>query len=609
MENTKGYKGGMEIGWNIAVDALSTIVTISDSKLNKLLIGFADGEPAFISDLVLRQPTNFDLNNIHVVNTEIQTQWGVFMTGGPAEIINSEGLFIFMTGGSADILVANSDVGEIDPRNYTGTLIYENSTWHSGYEIFENSHIKIRGSVRMLPTAPIFDQTSTMTRTYDVVLLDDLEGSPFEGINLTLLKDGIVAWNGTTDTEGKVSFDITFDYDNFDDEWILSTDANHIHLNKTISIFISNPVMINLELEEDSTHYRPVLHVAENPNFPSGTRESPYPTIQEAVDNSGGNIVYVHSGTYPGYIAPGNTRGGIILRDSVTVLGAGADLTILTGSVIAEDVSGARISGFSIEDGIQARNSSLSLTNSIIVDFAGTAIWGVHSDFQVINNVLTNNGQDAIFLHDSTTAIIKNNIIVHNGSFGISGVESASATVDYNDVWGNTENYLEFIPAGENDISEDPIFVNSNNGNFHLQSGSPCIDAGDPAPQFNDPDGSRNDMGAFGGPFVPKMITSIENNDLFVPGRVALFQNYPNPFNAQTTIRFEVPNGEWINLSVYNTIGQRIRTLLNEKKKAGQYAISWDGTDENGNLLGNGIYFYRITAGDFKYTKKALLLK
>ena len=83
MENTKGYKGGMEIGWNIAVDALSTIVTISDSKLNKLLIGFPDGESAFISDLVLRQPTNFDLNNIHVVNTEIQTQWGVFMTGPP----------------------------------------------------------------------------------------------------------------------------------------------------------------------------------------------------------------------------------------------------------------------------------------------------------------------------------------------------------------------------------------------------------------------------------------------------------------------------------------------------------------------------------------------
>ena len=90
----------------------------------------------------------------------------------------------------------------------------------------------------------------------------------------------------------------------------MSADADHINLNKTVSIFISNPVIINLELEEDSIHYRSVIHVdAENDAFPSGTRESPYPAIQEAIDNSGGDIIYVHPGTYPGYIAPGETRG------------------------------------------------------------------------------------------------------------------------------------------------------------------------------------------------------------------------------------------------------------------------------------------------------------
>jgi len=161
MENTKGYKGGMEIGWNIAVDAVHSIITISNSRLNKLIISYPEGEPAFVSDLVTRQPVSFDLNNIHLVNTEIQTQWGIFMNGGPAEIINSEGLFIFMTGGDADIIVFNSEVGEIDPRNYTGTLIYENCTWLGGYEIFDSSHIKITGNVRMLPTVPIFDQSST----------------------------------------------------------------------------------------------------------------------------------------------------------------------------------------------------------------------------------------------------------------------------------------------------------------------------------------------------------------------------------------------------------------------------------------------------------------
>jgi parallel beta-helix repeat protein len=56
--------------------------------------------------------------------------------------------------------------------------------------------------------------------------------------------------------------------------------------------------------------------------------------------------------------------------------------------------------------------------------------------------------QDAIFLHDSTTATIKNNIIVNNAGFGINGVESTIVTGDYNNIWGNMEDYNEFFPAG-----------------------------------------------------------------------------------------------------------------------------------------------------------------
>jgi hypothetical protein len=280
-ENTKGFKGGVEIGWNIAVDALKSYITISNSKLHKLIIGFPDNEPAYLSNLVTRKPMNFDLNNIHLVNTEVQTQWGVFMNGGPAEIIESEGLFIFMTGGDADIHVFDSEVGEIDPRKYSGTLIFENSTWLGGYEIFDSSEIKIRGSVRMLPTVPIFDKTSTMTRGYDVVLLDDMDDSPFGNVNLTLSKNGTVIWNGMTNSEGEASFDIIFDYDNAGDEWELHADANHIKLNKVISIYSSNPVIINLQLDEDGIDYYPVVHVdAGNQGIPLGTRWRPYSDLQ-----------------------------------------------------------------------------------------------------------------------------------------------------------------------------------------------------------------------------------------------------------------------------------------------------------------------------------------
>ncbi|MEN8250129.1 MAG: T9SS type A sorting domain-containing protein [Bacteroidota bacterium] len=608
-DNDKGYNGGIEMGWNIAADALRANLTISNSKLNRFLFGFPDNAPAHLSGLRIRQPVNIDFNNIHIINTEVQTLWGVFMEGGPAVIDNSEGLWIYMTGGDADVFVQNSKVGEIDPRNYTGTLIYDHSSWEGAYEIWQNSHIKIRGSVRMLPILPLFDQTATMTRTYDVILHDDLDGSPFNNVNLFLSKNGTAVWNGVTDAEGKASFDITFDYDNSEDGWILSTDANNINLNKTVSIFSSNPIIINLELEKDSIHYRSVIHVAGNPNFPFGTKESPYPNIQEAIDNSGGGIIYVHPGTYPGYIAPGETRGGITLKDSVTLIGAGADSTILTGGVNAESVSGAHISGFTIKDGIHTISTSMTITNCVVADFAGTAIWGSHSDFVVINNVLAGNSPDAIFLSDSCTAIIKNNIVVNNTGLGIAGIETASATIDYNDIWGNGENYFELFPAGEHDISMDPLFVDASGGDFHLQVGSPCIDAGDPAPQFNDPDGARNDMGAFGGPFAPDIVTSIESDGFFIPIQFELFQNYPNPFNTETKIHFYIPSSELVNLSIYNFMGQRVRTLLNEKNNAGRHTVSWDGKDEYNMSLGTGIYFYRISTNDFKYTRKALLLK
>jgi parallel beta-helix repeat protein len=355
----------------------------------------------------------------------------------------------------------------------------------------------------MLPSVPIFDSTSVMTRYFDIYLKHDTEGTPFTNIDVRLLKDNELVWYGTTDEDGKVALNIDFNIDNFDEKWILTTNNDKINLEKTISIYISNPVMINLEPLPDGIHYRNVIHVQPgNPGFPLGTRESPYSKIQEAIDNSGGDVIYVHAGTYTGIIEPGKVNAIINLNDSVSIFGDHPDSTVIDATLNAENVSGAHISGFTILDKIHSLSSSLKLSNNIIRGNTETAIWSTHSNLEIINNTIVYNSADAIFLHDSCTASIRNNIITNNGNWGVTGFENSETIIDYNNIWGNGGNYFEFFQPGQNDISKDPLFANAMDNIYHLRPESPCINAGDPDPKFNDIDGSRNDMGAFAGQYL-----------------------------------------------------------------------------------------------------------
>jgi hypothetical protein len=83
-----------------------------------------------------------------------------------------------------------------------------------------------------------------------------------------------------------------------------------------------------------------------------------------------------------------------------------------------------------------------------------------------------------------------------------------------------------------------------------------------------------------------------------------LFQNYPNPFNPTTNIRFQIKDLKFINLKVYNTLGKEVATLVNEKLKAGEYEVTFDGSD-----LSSGVYFYKLEAEDFNNIKKMVLVK
>jgi len=105
--------------------------------------------------------------------------------------------------------------------------------------------------------------------------------------------------------------------------------------------------------------------------------------------------------------------------------------------------------------------------------------------------------------------------------------------------------------------------------------------------------------------FFNRIVTGIQQTDeISPPDGFVLSQNYPNPFNPSTTIRFQVPNSSFVNLKVYDILGNEVATLVNEEKQARGYEVNF-----NASKLSSGIYFYRIKAGSFVETKKMILLR
>nr|MBC8346245.1 T9SS type A sorting domain-containing protein [Candidatus Neomarinimicrobiota bacterium] len=94
-----------------------------------------------------------------------------------------------------------------------------------------------------------------------------------------------------------------------------------------------------------------------------------------------------------------------------------------------------------------------------------------------------------------------------------------------------------------------------------------------------------------------------------VPTEFALHDNYPNPFNPSTTLRFDLPEVSDATITIYNMLGQSVRTFKMIGKSAGYHAIVWNATNNRGEQVGAGLYFYQLRSGDFVKTKKMVLLK
>ena len=229
-------------------------------------------------------------------------------------------------------------------------------------------------------------------------------------------------------------------------------------------------------------------------------------------------------------VAPGEYGSFTVNKKVYIVSEAGPDVTKITsgGPVTFNDSGdGASISGFTVSLGgtgiyVTTRCDYVRIENNII---SGCGLHGIyihaHEGYSqystVANNTISNNGENGIYLHgykrygDFAGYIanlqVINNIITSNTNYGIQllnegytylGTHNFSNNNLWNNVSGNTSAVT--VSANAGNFFSDPFFVNSDTGDFHLQSTSLCIDAGMVSSTYNDPDGTRNNMGAYGGP-------------------------------------------------------------------------------------------------------------
>ncbi len=266
--------------------------------------------------------------------------------------------------------------------------------------------------------------------------------------------------------------------------------------------------------------------------------------------------------------------------------------------------------------------SCLIINNS--ADMYGGAIFCSETNLQINKCTISNNDADhggAICCDSNNEVEISNSIFFFNEQeicllASIGQGEFNIFTALYSDISGgeeaieNNNNQLNTI-YWENNIDENPQFIDYVNDDYHLSEFSPCIDAGDPNSPL-DPDGTITDMGVF---FFDQ--TSVEQ-DIISEYLFELLYNYPNPFNPETTISFNLTaeDAENAEIIIYNIKGQKVKTLECDESHVTKapmyrdYSILWNGKDSNNKAVASGIYFYKLNVnGKTEAVKKCLLLK
>ena len=187
---------------------------------------------------------------------------------------------------------------------------------------------------------------------------------------------------------------------------------------------------------------------------------------------------------------------------------------------------------------------------------------------------------------------------------GLMVLQSSPAGVELQ--WGPSQDddfqFFQVYRSTTGDVTNVPPYANVVDNHFvdnNVQAGQTYYYA----VKAVDANGNQSDFSQV----VNTTVVSVDNHQ--IPDHYALENAYPNPFNPSTVIRFALPEDADVTLVIYNMLGQKVRTLVQNHLQAGYQSVVWDGKADNGRQLGSGVYVYRLQAGNFQAAHKVVLLR
>ena len=346
-----------------------------------------------------------------------------------------------------------------------------------------------------------------------------------------------------------------------------------------------------------------------------GSEANPYATIQRGVDESNhGDTVLVFSGTYfenvqimdksitlTSYLSlyPENTD---IINNTI-IDGSNEGVVINIHNIYDYDqYNTLEVNGFTISNGVGTGDCEI-----------GEGIMSTTYDNKeliVQNCVMISNDADNCNI-SSTGDIILNKVtmrklaivgvgyfwnVIANNSIIYGGIVEPGVNYDHN-IYDISYSLLPLFWEGEGNINADPLFCDALNGDFLLAENSPAVGSGE----------NGTNMGALG---VGCDAIDLSLSDASrVPMAYTFYQNYPNPFNPTTTLSYELPKDSFVDVTIYDMLGNVVYNLVNTNQSSGYKSIQWDATNNQGEPVSAGVYLYKIQAGNFVDTKKMILVK